>query len=148
MSLAVTCLCPQVQIFFALLSGVVLNSTETEPQERLMMGYILIGLQAVPPFVTAFLASPLSIHILDTEKRKKLFTFASKAQRKIAPKLELFDAKLRKKGKFARRDEAKYLSSQADGNSKSSKKVGPGKMKAATVAPYPSNEKLDSVREF
>ena len=65
------------------------------------MGYILMGLQAVPPFFTAFFSSPLSKHLLDKKKRKKAFGVVGKAHKKVAPKLELLNAKLRKKGKFA-----------------------------------------------
>lgn len=78
-----------------------LNSTATSESERKVMGYILMGLQAVPPFFTAFFSSPLSKHLLDKKKRKKAFGIVGKAHKKIAPKLELLNAKLRKKGKFA-----------------------------------------------
>jgi len=92
----------QLQIFFALLAGVMLNSPATEPSERLVMGYILMALQAVPPFFTAFLSSPLSKHVLDKERRRKLFRGLDKLHKKLAPQLELCWAMARRKGKFAR----------------------------------------------
>ena len=70
----------RLQIFFALLSGVVLNSTSSGPNERQVMAYLLMGLQAVPPFCTVFLSSSLSKYVLDKESRKKLFNFVGKAR--------------------------------------------------------------------
>lgn len=92
----------QIQIFFALLSGVVLNSNPSQ-REVHAMGLVLMALQAVPPFFTAFLTSPLAKHVLERERRKKLLKRAGKLHRKFYPKVVLFWAWLRSKGKFDKR---------------------------------------------
>jgi hypothetical protein len=89
----------QLQIFFALLSGVVLNASPSEGDVA-MMGLILMAMQGVPPAVTAFLSSPASKYALDPVERAKLFKTYNKIVNKVGPKLRLIDAKRRKVGKF------------------------------------------------
>ena len=102
----------QVQIFFALLSSVVLNSNPT-PAEKQLMGVILISLQAVPPLATAFLSSPLSKHVLEKDKRNKLIKILGKVHNKVMPKLQLLWAKLRGVGKFSQTG-SKYVTCGAN----------------------------------
>jgi len=91
----------QLQIFFALLSGVVFNAGPSESEADLF-GLILMCLQAVPIASTAFLSSSLSKHVLEPEKRKKLFSILNKLQKKLLPRLQLLSAKLRRVGKFSK----------------------------------------------
>ena len=84
-----------MQIFFALLSGVVLNNDPADGQVE-VMGIILMVLQAVPPFFTAFLASPLSVRVLDPAERAKMLRMFGKVKRKLAPRLELAWARWRR----------------------------------------------------
>ena len=60
----------QVQIFFALLAGIVLKA---EPSESTTdnFGLILTFMCAVPPLCVAFLATPLSQYIIDATARTK-----------------------------------------------------------------------------
>lgn len=89
----------QLQIFFALLAGVVLNATPTD-QEVYTLGVILIALQAVPPFLCAFLASPMSKYLLEREKRAKVLGILGKVHTKLFPQMQLMWARLHGRGKF------------------------------------------------
>ena len=44
----------------------------------------------------------MSKHVLEPEKRKKLFNISRKFQKKLLPRLQLLSAKLRRVGKFSK----------------------------------------------
>ena len=91
----------QIQIFLALLSGVIFN-TESSPAEKEAMSYILMALQALPPGIAAFLSSPASKYMLDPAKRKKASKMFSKLQDRLSVKFQIGWAKLFRRGKFAK----------------------------------------------
>ena len=89
----------QMQIFFALLAGVILNNSPEEANVRLL-GLILVGLQAVPPFFTLFLSSPWSKHVLEPQRRRKHVRMLVAVLTIIKPSVQLRWAKLCHAGKF------------------------------------------------
>jgi hypothetical protein len=128
----------QLQIFFALLSGVVLNASPSEGDVA-MMGLILMAMQGVPPAVTAFLSSPASKYALDPVERAKLFKTYNKIVNKVGPKLRLIDAKRRKVGKFKVAPPVSSRTNSDSGDDEWQHRRS-GNTKEARVHPVPSPE--------
>ena len=71
-----------MQIFFALLAGIVLKA---EPSQSTTdnFGLILTFMCAVPPLCVAFLATPLSKYVLDADARAKALGMLASACRAL-----------------------------------------------------------------